>query len=84
MNNKSSELEVTVGWHRFDDLDYADNALLIVDSKERTIPVLKRFEELAGTVEMYPPWFKTKNQNLGAGLPIQPVVVGGNVVESVD
>jgi len=68
----------------FDDLDYADDALLIVDSKERTIPVIQRFKELAGTVGMHPSGSKTKTQNLSAGLPSQPVVVGGSVVESVD
>jgi len=84
MNNISSELGVTVGEHRFDDLDYADDALLIVDSEEQTVPVLKRFEKLAKTVGMHPSWSKTKTQNLGAGPPSQPVVVGSTVVESVD
>jgi len=76
-------LGVSVGGHRFDDLDYADD-LLIVDSEERTVPVQKRFEELAGTVGMHPSWSKTKTQNLGAGPPSQPVVVSGTVVEIVD
>jgi len=83
MNNMSSELGVTVGGHRVDDLDYADDALLIVDSEERTAPVLKRFEELAGTVGMHPSWPRTKTLNLGVGPPTQPVVVGGTVMESV-
>jgi len=84
MNNMSSELRVTVGGHRFDDLDYANDALLIVDSEERTIPVLKRFEELADTVLIHPSWPNTKTQNLGAIAPSQPVVIGGTVMESVD
>jgi len=41
MNKLSSELGVTVGDHLFEDLDYEDDAVLIVDSEEQTIPVLK-------------------------------------------
>jgi len=77
-------LGVTIGGHSFNDLDYADDALLIADSEERTVPILKRFEELAGTIGMHPSWYKTKTQNLGAGPLSQPVDLGGTVVESVD
>jgi len=73
MNNMPAELGITVGDHFFDDLDYADDALLIVDSNERLLSVLKRFEEMAGTVGMHPSWPKTKIQNLGAGPPDGPV-----------
>jgi len=58
--------------------------VVIVDSEKQTVPVLKRFEELAGTVGMHPSWSKTKTQNLGAGPPSKPVAVCGTVVENVD
>jgi len=59
------ELELVVGDHCFDDLDYADDALLVVDSNEQVLPVLKMFEEMAETVGMHPSWPKTKIQILG-------------------
>jgi len=84
MNNMPAELGIAVGGHCFDDLDYADDALLIVDSNERLLPVLKRFEEIAATIGMHPSWSKTKIQNLGEGAPVGPVTIGGIAVESVD
>jgi len=84
MSNMPAELGITVGGHCFDDLDYADDTLIIVDSNKRLLPVLKRFEEMAGTVGMHLSWPKTKIQNLGAGPPNGPVTIAGIVVERVD
>jgi len=84
MNNMPPELGVVVGGQSFDDLDYADDALLVVDSNEQVLPVLKMFEEMAGTVGMHPSWPKTKIQNLGAGPSDRSVTIAGVIVESVD
>jgi len=84
MSNIPPELGVVIGGQSFDDLDYTDNALLAVDSNEQVLPVLKMFEEMAGTVDMHPSWPKTKIQNLGAGPSDMSVTIGSVIVESVD
>ena len=76
------ELGVTVGGHHFDDLDYADDSLPIVDACEQVLAVLEKFEEMAGIVGLHPSWCKMKIQNLGAGPPGQCVTVGGVIVKS--
>jgi len=71
-------LEVVVGGHCLDDLEYAEDALLNVVFNERFVPILNRFEE------MHPYLPKKKIQNLGAGPSEKSVTIGGVVVESVD
>jgi len=77
------ELGITVGGHCFDDLDYADHALPIVDSNVLVLLVLKKFVEMARTVSCsYPSWPKAKIQNLGAGSPNRSVTIGGVVFDN--
>jgi len=59
-------------------------ALLVVDSNERVLTLVKKFEEITGTVGMHASWSKSKIQHLGAGTSDRSVTIGGAFVENVD
>ena len=74
----------TVGFSKFMDQDYADNAVLFSDCPSKWPHILSSFDEAAHTMGLNTSWSKTKIQNLGHVVTPASVQLQGHIVESTD
>ena len=83
-NSCTGIIGTTVGFSKFTDQDYADDAVLFSDCPSKWPYILSSFDEAAHTMGLNTSWSKTKIQNLGHGVTPVPVQLQGHVVESTD
>ena len=78
-------LGIRVGQNTFDDLDYADDGVLLPSDRTLMTALLQRFDEEAGHLGLHVSWAKTKIQNVDHGGGACPAIsVGANTVDSVN
>lgn len=75
---------VTVGSHKFTDLDYADDIAFPVSSRDDLIACLTGFSEASRTMGLNVSWPKTKIQSLGSSPPASNLFIAQQPVELVD
>ena len=79
-----NSMGTTVGMSHLTDQDYANDAALFTDNKNKWPPILANFDDAARTMGSHSSWTKTKLQNIGGGSPPSPVLIQCNTVESTD
>ena len=84
MGTMSTSTAVCVGEFTFTDMDYADDAAVLVSREGNLAAVLHAFRSKASTVGLRPSWRKTKIQNVGAGDSPQSLQIGNEAIESVE
>ena len=74
---------IDLNGHLFSDSAYADDAAFIDSSTESLTGSLHRLQTEGAKFGLNISWSKTKIQNISSGAPPDPVVVDGNLVETV-
>ena len=67
MGHVSSSIGLTINSYWFTDLDYADDAALLVDDESKLCEAFQSMDDMAAKLGLRVSWAKTKIQNLGSG-----------------
>ena len=84
MSRVNTSTSARVGEFVFADMDYADDAVVLVSKEEDLPAVLYGFTTEAAMVGLCPSWRKTKIQNAGAGDSPQSLRIDNEAIESVE